>query len=103
MAEQITIAFPDGSKKKFQKGATGREVAESVSSGLARQALSVTFNGEILDVDRPITEDGSITINTWESDDGKYTFWHSSAHLLAEAVQELYPNAKFGIGPPIEN
>ncbi|MDZ7714820.1 MAG: hypothetical protein U5J95_01280 [Balneolaceae bacterium] len=58
---------------------------------------------EILDLDRPIQKDGTITINTWDSDDGQYTFWHSSAHLLAEAIQELYPDAKFGIGPPIES
>ncbi|HEX6982718.1 MAG TPA: threonine--tRNA ligase [Balneolaceae bacterium] len=103
MAEQITVTFPDGSKKKFPKGATGREIAESISKGLARQALSVTFNGEILDLERPIEDNGAITINTWESEEGKYTFWHSSAHLLAEAVQELYPNAKFGIGPPVES
>lgn len=101
--EQITITFPDGSRKKFDKGVTGREVAESISKGLARQALSITFNEEIIELNRPLTEDGSITINTWDSEDGKYTFWHSSAHVLAEAVQELYPEAKFGIGPPIEN
>ena len=101
--EKITITFPDGSSKKFDKGITGYEVAESISKGLARQALSVTFNGEIIDLDRPLEEDGTITINTWDSEDGKYTFWHSSAHLLAEAVQELYPDAKFGIGPPIED
>lgn len=101
--DQITITFPDGSQKKFDHGVTGLKVAESISKGLARQALSITFNDEILDLDRPLTKDGSITINTWDSEDGKYTFWHSSAHLLAEAVQELYPEAKFGIGPPIEN
>ncbi len=101
--EQITITFPDQSQKQFPKGITGYQIAESISKGLARQALSVTFNGEILDLDSPIEEDGTITINTWETEDGKYTFWHSSAHILAEAVQELYPEAKFGIGPPIEN
>ncbi len=104
MAEkQITITFPDGSEQQFDRGITGREVAESISMGLARQALSITFNDEILELNRPLTRDGAITINTWESEDGKYTFWHSSAHVLAEAVQELYPEAKFGIGPPIEN
>ncbi len=103
MAEQVTIIFPDGSEKKYQKGVTGREVAESISKGLAREALSITLDDEIMELDRPIEHDGPITINTWDSEDGKYTFWHSSAHLLAEAVQELYPNARFGIGPPIEN
>lgn len=103
MSEQITITFPDGSEKNYPKGTTGREVAESISKGLAREALSITLDDDIMDLDRPIEEDGTITINTWDSEDGKYTFWHSSAHVLAEAVQELYPNAKFGIGPPIEN
>ena len=103
MAEQITITFPDGSKKEFPKGITGREVAESISKGLAREALSVTLDDEIMELSRPIERDGTITINKWESEDGKYTFWHSSAHILAEAIQELYPDAKFGIGPPIEN
>lgn len=103
MAEQITITFPDGSKKQFPKSITGREVAESISKGLAREALSITLDDKILGLNRPIEHDGSITINTWDSEDGKYTFWHSSSHLLAEAIQELYPNAKFGIGPPIEN
>ncbi|MDR8392538.1 threonine--tRNA ligase [Aliifodinibius sp. S!AR15-10] len=101
--DKITITFPDGSEKQYPKGVTGYEVAESISKGLAREALSVTLDDEILDLDRPIERDGTITINTWNSEDGKYTFWHSSAHLLAEAIQELYPDAKFGIGPPIEN
>ncbi len=103
MAEQITITFPDGSEKDFPKGTTGREVAEYISKGLAREALSITLDDEIMELSRPIERDGTITINTWDSEDGKYTFWHSSAHVLAEAIQELYPNAKFGIGPPIEN
>lgn len=99
----ITLTLPDGTKREYTSGTTGLEVAESISSGLARAALSVTVNGEIIDLNRPITDDASITINTWDSEDGKYTFWHSSAHLLAEAIQELYPQAKFGIGPPIES
>ncbi|TVR28280.1 MAG: threonine--tRNA ligase [Balneolaceae bacterium] len=100
--DSITLTFPDGAKKEFKKNITGLEVAESISKGLARNALSVTVNGEIKDLDVPITQDATISINTWDSDEGQYTFWHSSAHLLAEAVQELYPDAKFGIGPPIE-
>ncbi len=99
----ITLTLPDGAKKKFPKQTTGLEVAESISKGLARNALSITYNESIIDLDSPILEDGDISINTWDDDDGKYTFWHSSAHLLAEAIQELYPDAKFGIGPPIEN
>lgn len=101
--EFITLTFPDGAKKEFPKYTTGYQVAESISKGLARNAYSITINGNILDLDLPIEESGEITINTWDSEDGQYTFWHSSAHLLAEAVQELYPEAKFGIGPPIEN
>ena len=99
----VTLTFPDGAEKKYPKGITGYEVAESISKGLARNALSITLGDEIKDLDQPIERDDSIKINTWDSEDGKYTFWHSSAHLLAEAIQELYPDATFGIGPPIEN
>lgn len=100
---KITLTLPDGTQREYSSGVTGLEVAQSIAAGLARAALSITVNREITDLDRPITEDADITINTWDSEDGKYTFWHSSAHLLAEAVQELYPEAKFGIGPPIES
>ncbi len=99
----ITITFPDGSNREYKKGITGLEIAESISSGLARAALSITVNGDIIDLNRSIAEEAVIAINTWDNEDGKYTFWHSSAHILAEAVQELYPEAKFGIGPPIES
>lgn len=100
---QFTLTFPDGTTKEFPSTATGLDVASSISAGLARNALSITINGKVRDLDLPISESGAVTINTWESEDGQQTFWHSSAHLLAEAVQELYPDAKFGIGPPIEN
>src|SRR5699024_1192826 len=102
MPDQITVTLPDGSEKKFPKGITGREVAESISMGLAREALSITLGDEITDLNRPIEQSDTVSINTWDNEDGKYTCWHSSAHLLAEAVQELYPEAQFGIGPPIE-
>ncbi len=101
--QQITITLPDGSERNYPQGVTGLEIAESISSGLARVALSITVNDEIIDLDRPINSNASVSINTWENEDGKYTFWHSSAHILAEAIQELYPEAKFGIGPPIES
>ncbi len=101
--EQITLTFPDGAQKQFPKHITGLEVAESISKGLARNALSISLDNEILGLNEPISRNGKISINTWNTDDGQYTFWHSSAHLLAEAVQELYPDVKFGIGPPIEN
>lgn len=99
---KIILTFPDGSEKEFSSGITGLEVAASISNGLARNALSITLNGEIMDLNRSITQSGKLMINTWDSDDGKYTFWHSSAHLLAEAVEALYPGVKFGIGPPID-
>lgn len=99
----LTLTLPDGSKRQFPEQSTGFDVAKSISQGLARNALSITLNGEVLDLHRPITEEGSITINTWDSEEGKATFWHSSAHLMAEAVEALYPGSKFGIGPAIEN
>src|SRR5690554_5770824 len=99
----ISLTFPDGSVRKFPSGTTGLQVAESISPRLAREALSVTLSGTITDLNRPITENHGITINTWDSEDGQQTFWHSSAHLLAEAVQELFEDVKFGIGPPISN
>ena len=98
----IEITLPDGSSRTYNNGITGIEIAESISSGLARVALSITVNGEQWDLNRPIFSDSVIAIHTWDSEEGKNTFWHSSAHILAEAVQNLYPNAKFGIGPPIE-
>lgn len=101
-SNSIEITLPDGSVRSYDHGTSGMQIAESISSGLARVALSITVNGEIWDLNRPIPKDATIAINTWDSEDGKYTFWHSSAHLLAEAVQNLYPEAKFGIGPPIE-
>lgn len=100
---RITITLPDGSSREYDAGITGLQIAESISSGLARVALSITVNGEIWDLNRSISSNATISINTWDTEDGQYTFWHSSAHLLAEAVQELYPEAKFGIGPPIES
>lgn len=104
MAEQhITITLPDGAQRNYPKGVTGYEIAQSISEGLARNALSVTVNDEILDLNRPLQEDAELAINTWNQKDGKHAFWHSSAHLMAEAVQQLYPEAKFAIGPPIEN
>ena len=101
--DSIRITLPDNTRKEFSKGIAGMAIAESISAGLARVALSITVNGEIWDLDRPITDDARIQLHTWDNEEGKYTFWHSSAHLLAEAIQELFPSAKFGIGPPIEN
>ena len=98
----INITLPDGSVKQFDAGVTALDVAKSISEGLARNVLSATINGKIRDLLLPINEDCELKLNTWSDEDGKHTFWHSSAHLLASAVQALYPNAKFGIGPAIE-
>lgn len=103
MAGTITITLPDGSKRSYEAPVTGRIVATSISEGLSRKALAVLVNGEIWELERPITQDASVRILTWEDPEGKAAFWHSSAHILAEAVQALYPEAKFGIGPAIEN
>jgi len=99
----VKITLPDGSSKEFPKGVKGIEVAKSISEGLARNALSIEVNGEIWDLDRSIASDAEVKIFTWKDKGGKYAFWHSSAHVLAEALEALYPGVKFGIGPPIEN
>jgi len=100
--QTITITLPDGSTQEHPSGTTGQEIAESIGAGLARDALAVKVNGEVRDLDRPITEDAEIAILTWDDEEGKETFWHSSAHLMAEALQALYPDVKFTIGPPID-
>lgn len=99
---QITITFPDGSAKQFEYGVTGRHVAEGISKGLAREALAVEVNGEVWDLNRKIITDASLKILKWNDDGGKYAFWHSSAHLMAAAIESLFPGTKFGIGPPID-
>jgi threonyl-tRNA synthetase len=100
--EQITITLPDGSTRAHERGVTGLQVAESISRGLAREALAVAVNGDTWDLGRPIQSDASVRILTWKDDEGKRAYWHSSAHLMAEAIESLFPGAKFGIGPPIE-
>ncbi len=99
----VKITLPDGSLKEFPQGVKGIEIAQSISEGLARNALAIEVNAEIWDLSRPIHQDASIKIFTWSDKGGKYAFWHSSAHLFAEALEALYPGVKFGIGPPIEN
>lgn len=99
----VKISLPDGSVREYPKGVKGAEIASSISEGLARVSLAIEVNGEIRDLNRPIEEDAAIKILTWNDKGGKYAFWHSSAHLFAEALEELYPGVKFGIGPPIEN
>lgn len=99
----IKITLPDGSVREYQAGVTGLEIAKSISEGLARNVLSAKVNGEVWDATRPINTDATVQLLTWNDAEGKSTLWHSSAHLLAEAVEALYPGAKFGIGPAIEN
>ncbi|MCK6617879.1 MAG: threonine--tRNA ligase [Cyclobacteriaceae bacterium] len=99
----VKISLPDGSIREFSTGIKGIEIARSISEGLARNALAIEVNGEIRDLERPISADASVKILTWNDAGGKYAFWHSSAHLMAEALEALYPGVKFGIGPPIEN
>ncbi len=99
----INIRFPDNSVKKFKKGISSLEIAESISPGLARQVYAATVNGEVRDLFRPVNEDSSIIFHKWEDEQAKHTFWHTSAHLMASALEVLYPGIKFGIGPSIEN
>lgn len=99
----VKITLPDGSVREYPQHVKGIEIAQSISEGLARVSLAIEVNGEIRDLSRPITEDASIKILTWNDASGKTTFWHSSAHLFAEALEALYPGTKFGIGPAIEN
>ena len=99
----IKVTFPDGSVREYENGTTGMQIAESISSRLAQDVLSISVNDEVRDLNRPINEDCSIKLHKFEDEEGKHTFWHTSAHLMAQAIQMLYPNAKFGIGPAIEN
>lgn len=99
----IKITFPDGTVREYKKGTTGLEIAESISSRLAQEVLSCGVNGQTYDLNRPIHEDADFVLYKWEDAEGKRTFWHTSAHLLAEALQELYPGIQFGIGPAIES
>ena len=101
--KQIKITFPDGSIREYAEGITALQIAEGISPRLAADVLSATVNGEVVDLTAPIVEDAEIKLNKWDDEDGKRTFWHTSSHLLAEALQELYPGIKFGIGPSIEN
>ena len=99
----INITFPDGSVKAFENGVTAYEIAQSISPRLAAEVLAATVNGEIYDLTRPIKADAEIKLHKWEDEEAKHVFWHSSSHLMAEALESLYPGVKFGIGPAIEN
>lgn len=99
----IKITFPDNTVKEFSKGVTGYEIAKSISHGLAKEVLSVSVNGETYDLTRPINEDAKIIFYKWNDNEGKHAFWHSSAHLMAEAVEALYPGVKLWVGPAVDN
>ncbi len=100
---KIKIKFPDGSLREFNQDVTGKDIAAGISAGLAREALAVEVDGEVWDLSRPIHQDATVKILKWDDDGGKYAYWHSSAHLMAEAIESLFPGTQFGIGPPIEN
>ena len=99
----IKITFPDASVREYESGVTSLEIAESISSRLAKEVLAASVNGETWDLTRPIESDATIQLLKWDDEEGKHAYWHSSAHLMAEALQALYPGIKFGIGPAIEN
>jgi threonyl-tRNA synthetase len=100
--QMINITLPDGSVRQYEKGSTAMQIAASISEGLARNVLAAKVNGKVQDALMPINDDATLSLLTWNDDEGKSTFWHSSAHLLAEALETIYPGVKFGIGPPIE-
>ena len=99
----VKITFPDGSVREYEKGVTGLQIAESISPALARNVVSCGVNGETVELNRPINEDANVELYKFEDEQGKHTFWHTSAHLLAEALQELYPGIQFGFGPAVES
>lgn len=101
MSQEIQITLPDGNVKQYSAGVTAHQIASEISQGLARNALAAKVNGEVVEINRPILQDAKVQILTWNDSEGKSTFWHSSAHILAEALEAIYPGVQFGIGPPI--
>lgn len=99
----IHITLPDGAIKSYETPVSALDIAKEISEGLARNVLAAKVNGEVIDAFRLIKEDSDLSLLTWNNEEGKNTMWHSSAHLLAEALEEIYPGIKLGIGPPIEN
>ena len=98
----IKITFPDGAVKEFEQGVTAMQIAKSISEGLARKVLAAKVNDQVWDATRPINEDAALKLLTWDDTDGKSVFWHSSAHLMAEAVESMFPGVKFWVGPPLD-
>ncbi|MCC7029012.1 MAG: TGS domain-containing protein, partial [Chitinophagaceae bacterium] len=99
----INITFPDGNVRQFESGVSSMDIAKSISEGLAKKILVAEVNGVVIDLARPITTDSQIKLITWDDATGKNTFWHSSAHLMAEAVEALFPGVKFWVGPALDN
>jgi threonyl-tRNA synthetase len=99
---KIKITFPDGNIKEFDSGITAYSIAESISGRLAKESLAAKVSGAIFDLYRPLTDDAEIQFLTFNEDEGKEVYWHSTSHLMAHAVQEIYPEAKFGVGPAID-
>ena len=99
----INITFPDGSVRQYESGVTALQIAESISQRLAQECIACGINGVTTELNRPITEDATINLYKFDDAEGKHAFWHTSAHVMAEALQELYPGIQFGIGPAIEN
>ena len=101
--DKIKIKFPDGKEKEFEKGVTPFQVAQSISERLANDALAANVNGDVLDMNRPINQNAEIRFLMFDDDEGKEVYWHSTSHLMAHAIKSLHPEAKFGVGPAIEN
>src|SRR6185503_4068375 len=98
----INITFPDGAVRQYESGISALGIAKSISEGLARKVLAAKINGEVWDATRPINNDASLQLLTWTDTDGQQTFWHSSAHLMAEAVESMFPGVKFWVGPAVD-
>jgi threonyl-tRNA synthetase len=96
----IDISFPDGAVRQYEKGTTSLDIAKSISEGLARKVLAAIVNGQVWDATRPINENATLKLLTWNDTEGKSTFWHSSAHLMAKRFETLFPGVKFWVGPP---
>lgn len=103
MSEQIKITLPDGAVREMPKGSTALDIAKSISEGLARKVLAAEINGQVWDATRPIEQDATLKLLTWDDKGGQNTFWHSSAHLMAEAIESMFPGVKFWVGPPVDN
>ena len=99
----INITLPDGAVREYEQGTSALDIARSISQGLAKKVIAASVNGQVWDATRPINEDASLRLLTWDDLDAKKTFWHSTAHLMAEAVESVFPGVKFWVGPPLEN